>query len=235
MILAGIHPVAEALRAGRPLERVLVAKGAGGPRLQQIIDLARQGSVPLRFEPRQALDRLAGSAAHQGVVALGASQKYSSLDEIAESARMLVFLDGVEDPHNLGAVIRTAHAAGADAVVIPERRAAGLTETVAKAAAGALEHLPIVRVGNLNRALDEIKERGFWIYGVDERGTQDYDRVEYAAPAALVLGGEGKGIHEMVRKRCHAVVRIPIAGKISSLNVSVAAGIVLFDWKRRKP
>ena len=233
MILAGIHPVAEALRAGRPLERVLVAKGAGGPRLQQIIDLARQGSVPLRFEPRQALDRLAGSAAHQGVVALGASQKYRSLDEIAETARMLVFLDGVEDPHNLGAVIRTAHAAGADAVVIPERRAAGLTETVAKAAAGALEHLPVVRVGNLNRALDEIKERGFWIYGVDERGTQDYDQAVYASPAAMVLGGEGKGIHEMVRKRCHAVVRIPMAGKISSLNVSVAAGIVLFDWKRR--
>jgi 23S rRNA (guanosine2251-2'-O)-methyltransferase len=234
MILAGIHPVAEALRAGRPLERILVAKGAGGPRLQQIIDLAREGSVPLRFEPRQALDRLAGSAAHQGVVALGASQKYSSLDEIAEGARMLVFLDGVEDPHNLGAVIRTAHAAGADAIVIPERRAAGLTETVAKAAAGALEHLPVVRVGNLNRALDEIKKRGFWIYGVDERGTLDYDLAEYGSPAAMVLGGEGKGMHEMVRKRCHAVVRIPMAGKISSLNVSVAAGIVLFDWKRRQ-
>jgi len=234
MILSGIHPVAEALRAGRPLERILVAKGAGGPRLQQIIDLARQGSVPLRFEPRQALDRLAGSAAHQGVVALGASQKYRSLDDVAESAHMLVFLDGVEDPHNLGAVIRTAHAAGADAIVIPERRAAGLTETVAKAAAGALEHLPVVRVGNLNRALDEIKKRGFWIYGVDERGTQDYDQAQYAAPAAMVLGGEGKGIHEMVLKRCHAVVRIPMAGKISSLNVSVAAGIVLFDWKRRQ-
>jgi 23S rRNA (guanosine2251-2'-O)-methyltransferase len=234
MILAGIHPVAEALRAGRPIERVLVAKGAGGPRLQEIIDLARQGSVPLRFEPRPALDRLAGSAAHQGVVALGASQRYRSLDDIAEGARLLVFLDGVEDPHNLGAIIRTAHAAGADAIVIPERRAAGLTETVAKAAAGALEHLPIVRAGNLNRALDEIKERGFWIYGVDERGTLDYDRAEYASPAALVLGGEGKGIHEMVRKRCHAVVRIPMAGKISSLNVSVAAGIVLFDWKRRQ-
>ena len=234
MILAGIHPVAEALRAGRPIERVLVAKGAGGPRLQEIIDLARQGSVPLRFEPRPALDRLAGCAAHQGVVALGASQRYRSLDDIAAVARLLVFLDGVEDPHNLGAIIRTAHAAGANAVVIPERRAAGLTETVAKAAAGALEHLPIVRVGNLNRALDEIKERGFWIYGVDERGEQDYDQLEYASPAALVLGGEGKGMHEMVRKRCHAVVRIPMAGKISSLNVSVAAGVVLFDWKRRQ-
>src|SRR6266704_2159059 len=202
MILAGIHPVAEALKAGRPLERILVAKGAGGPRLQEIIDLARQHSLPLRFEPRPALDRLAGTAAHQGVVALGASQKYRTLEDVAGGARLLVFLDGVEDPHNLGAVIRTAHAAGADAVVIPERRAAGLTEVVAKAAAGALEHLPVVRVGNLNRALDEIKHSGFTIYGVDERGAVDYGQVDYQSPAALVLGGEGKGIHEMVRKRC---------------------------------
>ncbi len=233
MILAGIHPVAEALKAGRPLERVLVAKGAGGPRLQEIIDLARQSSIPLRFEPRPSLDRLAGSAAHQGVVALGAAQKYMSLDAISVSAKMLVFLDGVEDPHNLGAIIRTAHAAGADAVVIPERRAAGLTDVVAKAAAGALEHLPVVRVGNLNRALDEIKDKGYMVYGVDERGPLDYDHAEYQSPAALVLGGEGKGLHEMVRKRCDKLLRIPMAGKISSLNVSVAAGIVLFDWKRR--
>jgi 23S rRNA (guanosine2251-2'-O)-methyltransferase len=233
MILAGIHPVVEALRSGRPLERILVAKGAGGPRLQEIIDLARQGSVPLRFEPRPALDRLAGTAAHQGVVALGAAQKYRSLEDVAGGAGLLVFLDGVEDPHNLGAVIRTAHAAGADAVVIPERRAAGLTDVVAKAAAGALEHLPVVRVGNLNRALDEIKDSGFTVYGVDEKGTVDYDKVNYGSPAAIVLGGEGKGIHDMVRKRCDAVLQIPVAGKISSLNVSVAAGIVLFDWKRR--
>src|SRR5437870_7492090 len=190
MILSGIHPVAEALRAGRPLERVLVAKGAGGPRLQEIIELARRSSIPLRFEPRPALDRLAGSAAHQGVVALGAAQKYRALEDI--SADLLVFLDGVEDPHNLGAIIRTAHAAGAGAVVIPERRAAGLTDVVAKAAAGALEHLPVVRVVNLNRALDEIKASGFMVYGVDERGAVDYDRLDYAAPAALVLGGEGK-------------------------------------------
>jgi 23S rRNA (guanosine2251-2'-O)-methyltransferase len=233
MILAGIHPVAEALRAGRPLERVLVAKGAGGPRLQEIIDLARQGSIPLRFEPRPALDRLSGTAAHQGVVALGAAQKYRSLADVASEARLLVFLDGVEDPHNLGAVIRTAHAAGADAVVIPERRAAGLTDVVAKAAAGALEHMPVVRVGNLNRALDEIKQSGYSVYGIDEKGTVDYDQVNYGSPAALVVGGEGKGLHEMVRKRCDAILRIPMAGKISSLNVSVAAGIVLFDWKRR--
>ncbi len=232
-VLSGIHPIAEALRAGRALDRVLIAQGAGGPRLQEIIDLARQASVPVRFEQRAALDRLAGSSAHQGVVALGAAQKYAALDTVPD-AGMLVVLDGVEDPHNLGAIIRTAHAAGSAGVVIPERRAAGLTDVVAKAAAGALEHLPVIRVTNLNRTLEDLKKRGYWIYGVDERGSEDYDRVDYTAPTALVLGGEGKGLHDQVRKRCDVLVRIPMAGKISSLNVSVAAGVVLFDWKRRR-
>jgi 23S rRNA (guanosine2251-2'-O)-methyltransferase len=231
-ILSGIHPVAEALRAKHTLERLLVAQGAGGPRVQEIIDLARRASVPVRFEPRAALDRLAGTSAHQGVVAVGAAQRYADLDGVA-TCEMLVVLDGVEDPHNLGAIIRTAHAAGAGAVVIPERRAAGVTDVVAKAAAGALEHLPVVRVTNINRALEELKQRGFWIYGLDERGTVTYDQVEYASPAAVVLGGEGKGLHEQVRKHCDALVRIPVAGRISSLNVSVAAGVMLFEWRRR--
>lgn len=232
-ILSGIHPVAEALRAKHTLERLLVAQGAGGPRVQEIIDLARRASVPVRFEPRAALDRLAGTSAHQGVVAMGAAQRYADLDGVA-TCEMLVVLDGVEDPHNLGAIIRTAHAAGAGAVVIPERRAAGVTDVVAKAAAGALEHLPVVRVTNINRALEELKQRGFWIYGLDERGTVTYDQVEYASPAAVVLGGEGKGLHEQVRKHCDALVRIPVAGRISSLNVSVAAGVMLFEWRRRR-
>ena len=232
-ILSGIHPVAEALRAKHSLERLLVAQGAGGPRVQEIIDLARRASIPVRFEPRAALDRLAGTSAHQGVVAMGAAQRYADLDAVAP-CEMLVVLDGVEDPHNLGAIIRTAHAAGAGAVVIPERRAAGVTDVVAKAAAGALEHLPVVRVTNINRALEEIKRRGFWIYGLDERGTEAYDQVEYASPAAVVLGGEGKGLHEQVRKHCDALVRIPVAGRISSLNVSVAAGVMLFEWRRRR-
>ena len=233
-ILIGIHPVAEALRAGRPLDRVLVAKGAGGPRVQEIVELSRKNSTPLRFEDRASLDRLAGSAAHQGVVALGAAKRYAELEDVAETARMLVVLDSVEDPHNLGAVIRTAHAAGADAVVVPERRAVGLTETVAKAAAGALEHLAVVRVTNINRALEDLKKRGYWIYGVDERGDQDYDHVDYAERAVLVFGAEGKGLHQMVREHCDVLVRIPMSGKISSLNVSVAAGVVLFEWKRRR-
>ncbi len=232
-ILSGIHPVAEALRAHHPLDRLLVAQGAGGPRLQEIIDLARRASVPVRFEPRAALDRLAGSSAHQGVVAMGAARKYAGID-VAAASEMLVVLDGVEDPHNLGAIIRTAHAAGAGSVVIPERRAAGITDVVAKAAAGAIEHLPVVRVTNINRTLEDLKERGHWIYGLDEQGAEDYDAVDYASPTVFVLGGEGKGLHDQVRKHCDVLVRIPLAGKISSLNVSVAAGIVLFDWKRRR-
>jgi len=232
-ILIGIHPVAEALRARRPLDRVLVAKGLGGARVQEIIDLSRKNSTPLRFEERAALDRLAGSATHQGVIALGAAKPYTELREISGNARLLVVLDGVEDPHNLGAVIRTAHAAGVDGVIVPERRAAGLTDTVAKAAAGALEHLPVARVTNINRTLEDLKKDGFWIYGVDERGDQTYDAVDYGERAVLVFGAEGKGLHQMVRQHCDVLLRIPMSGKISSLNVSVAAGIVLFDWKRR--
>jgi 23S rRNA (guanosine2251-2'-O)-methyltransferase len=235
--LAGIHPVREALRAGRPLDRILIASGAGGPRLQEIIDLARERSVPVRFEPREALDRASNGAAHQGVVAFGAAQRYVELDDVLAGARaqLLVLLDGVEDPHNLGAIIRTAHAAGASAILIPDRRAAGLTEIVAKAAAGAIEHLPVVRVGNVSQTLEMLKKRGFWIYGLDERGTQAYSETDYAQPTVLVLGSEGQGLHQLVKKHCDVLVRIPMAGAISSLNVSVAAGIVLFEWRRMHP
>ncbi|HTA72541.1 MAG TPA: 23S rRNA (guanosine(2251)-2'-O)-methyltransferase RlmB [Bryobacteraceae bacterium] len=233
--MAGFHPVREALRAARPLDRVLIARGAGGPRVQEIIDLARERSVSVRFEPREALDRASNSAAHQGVLAFGAAQRYAELDEVLSGAgvQLLALLDGVEDPHNLGAIVRTAHAAGASAVLIPERRAAGLTEVVAKAAAGALEHLPVVRIGNVSQTLEMLKKRGFWIYGLDQRGSQLYSETDYARPTVLVLGGEGQGLHELVKKHCDLLVRIPMAGAISSLNVSVAAGIVLFEWRRR--
>jgi 23S rRNA (guanosine2251-2'-O)-methyltransferase len=230
-ILIGIHPVIEALRAGRPLERLLVARGAGGHRIQELIDAARTAGTPVRFEDRAALDRAAGVKSHQGVVAFGAEKQYAALEEIADQAAMLVVLDGVEDPHNLGAIIRTAHAAGADAVMIGERRAAGLTETVAKSAAGALEHLPVVRIGNINQTLRSLKERGYFVYGLDERGEQPFDSVDWPERCVIVLGAEGKGLHELVRKNCDALVRIPMAGKIASLNVSVAAGIVLFAWR----
>lgn len=233
-ILAGIHPVYEALKAGRSLDRVLIARGAGGARLQEIIDLCRKRGAAIRFEPREALDRVSSGAVHQGVVAFAAAHSYVELADIMKHAHMLVVLDGVEDPHNLGAVIRTVNAAGADAVVIPDRRAAGLTDIVAKASTGALEYTPVARIGNVSQALESLKQAGFWIYGLDERGRQRYDRTEFAERSALVLGAEGKGLHDLVKKRCDVLLSIPMAGRISSLNVSVAAGVMLFEWRRKR-
>ena len=229
----GINPVREALRAHRPLDKVLIAKGAAGPRIQELIDLCRAQSVPIRFESRESLDRATNGAPHQGVIAFGSGHAYVELHDVLQGARLVVVLDGVEDPHNLGAIIRTAHAAGANAVAVPERRAAPLTETVAKAAAGALEYLPVARITNVSQTLEYLKQQGFWIYGLDERGTALYDRIEYNSPTAIVLGGEGKGLHQGVQKHCDVLVRIPMAGAVSSLNVSVAAGVVLFEWRRR--
>ena len=233
--LAGIHPVREALRAGRPIDRILIAKGSTGARIQEIVDLARERRVPVRFESRDMLDRaVAGAAQHQGVVAFWAAERFATLEETMAARGMHVVLDGVEDPHNLGAIVRTAHAAGASAIVIPERRAAGLTEVVARAAAGALAYLPVVRVTNVNRSLEALKESGYWIYGLDERGEHIYNQVEFTAPTAIVLGGEGKGLHEHVAKHCDFLVRIPMqTGGVASLNVSVAAGVMLFEWRRR--
>ena len=243
--LVGIHPVREALRAGRPLDRVLVAKGAGGPRIEELLALCRERKIPIRFEPREQLDRAANGAPHQNIVAFGSAEPYATLEETMAGGGMHVVLDGVEDPHNLGAIVRTAHAAGAAAVVIPERRAVGLTETVARTAAGALAYLPIVRVVNTGRALEQLKEHGYWIYGLDESGNETYDKVEFTKPSAIVLGAEGRGLHEHVSKKCDFLVRIPMAGEaaggraaqapgVASLNVSVAAGVVLFEWKRRQ-
>ncbi len=231
--LAGVHPVREALRAQRPLDKVLIAKGASGPRIQEIIELCRTASVPVRFEAREALDRTSKGVPHQGVIGFGSAHAYVELESVLDHAKLLVILDGVEDPHNLGAILRTAHAAGASAAVVPERRAAPLTEIVDRAAAGALEYLPVARVTNIAQTLELLKERGFWIYGLDERGVELYDQTSFNTPTAIVLGGEGKGLHQLVQKHCDVLVRIPMAGAVASLNVSVAAGIVLFEWRKR--
>ncbi len=233
-VLIGVHPVVEALRAKRPLERILVARGAGGHRLQEVIDLARETRTPVRFEDRGALDRLAGVKSHQGVIALGAEKKYADLEDVASTAELLVVLDGIEDPHNLGAIIRTAHAAGAGAVIIAERRAAGLTETVAKSAAGALEYIPVVRAVNISQVLRSLKDDGYFVYGLDENGDQPFDSIDWPSRTAIVMGGEGNGLHDLVKRNCDALVRIPMAGKIASLNVSVATGIVLFAWRSQR-
>jgi rRNA methylase, putative, group 3 len=233
-VTVGIHPVREALRARRPFDKILIAKGSAGPRIQEIVTLCRDQSVPVRFEPREMLDRVATGVSHQGVIAFGVAHQYAELEDILPDARLLVILDGVEDPHNLGAIIRTAHAAGASGIIVPERRSAPLSETVARASAGALEYLPIVRVTNISRVLEQLKEQRFWIYGLDERGAETYDHVEYTEPAAIVLGSEGKGLHEGVKKHCDFLINIPMSGPVSSLNVSVAAGVALFEWKRKR-
>lgn len=236
-LLTGIHAVREALKAGRALERVVIARGRHGERVEEIVRLARERGVPVRFEERGQLDRLAGRVEHQGVMALAGAQRAASLDDLVRAAPkngLLVLLDSVEDPHNLGAIVRTALAAGAHGVVIPERRAAGLTEAVSRAAAGALEHLPVARVVNLARAMEELKEAGYWLVGLDEHAEKNYTEVDFTGAVGIVLGGEGKGLHDLTRKRCDFLVSIPTTGPVRSLNVSVAAGVVLFDAVRQR-
>jgi 23S rRNA (guanosine2251-2'-O)-methyltransferase len=238
-VIYGIHAVEEALKArGRAFEYVAVARERKDSRAQRIVDDCRAAGVAVRFLPRDQVERLAGNAAHQGVVAVASAKSYSDLDEVLAHRRgehsFVVVLDGVEDPHNLGAILRTADAAGADGVVIPERRAVGVTATVAKASAGASEHLPIARVTNVSRALEELKARELWTVGLDERAPQSYDQLDYRMHCALVVGAEGKGLHDLVRKRCDFVVSIPMLGKVPSLNVSVAAAVVMYEMARQR-
>jgi len=238
--LTGIHAVKEALQAGRPIEHIFVAKGRQDTRAEDIVQLARHNGIPVRFEERAQLDRIAGTRDHQGVVAIAAARAASTLDDILAKANeekgkpgLIVLLDGVEDPHNLGAIVRTALAAGAHGVVIPERRAAGLTDTVARASAGALAHLPVAKVTNLARTMEELKEAGYWLVGLDERADKNYTEVDYTSPTGIVMGGED-GMHDLTRKRCDFLVSLPTGGPVKSLNVSVAAGIVLFEALRQR-
>jgi 23S rRNA (guanosine2251-2'-O)-methyltransferase len=240
--LTGINAVREALQAGSAIDRIVIARGRQDTRAEEIVQLARGRGIPVRFEDRSQIDRLANSKDHQGVVAMVAARSAGSLDEVLEHANgagggrrgLIVLLDGVEDPHNLGAIIRTALAAGAHGVVIPERRAVGLTDTVARASAGALAHLPIARVTNLARAMEELKEAGYWLVGLDEDAEKSYTQVDYTSPVGIILGGEGAGLHELTRKRCDYVVSLPTSGPVKSLNVSVAAGVVLFEALRQR-
>jgi 23S rRNA (guanosine2251-2'-O)-methyltransferase len=235
--LLGIHAVEEALQAGRPLDRIVIAIGRHGTRMEEIVRRARERGVPVRFEDRGQLDRLAMSRDHQGVIALAGSRAALALEDLLEkksSQSLLVLLDGVEDPQNLGAIVRTALAAGAEGVIIPERRAAGLSDAVSRASAGALEHLPVARVKNLVRAMEQLKEAGYWLIGLDETAEQIYTEAKFTGNIGIVLGGEGHGLHELTRKRCDFIVSIPTTGPVRSLNVSVAAGVVLFEAVRQR-
>ena len=238
-VIYGIHAVDEALKSrGRGFEYVGVARERHDQRVQRIIDECRRLGVAVRFVPRQDIDRLAGTASHQGVVAVASAKTYAEVEDILQHRRgrnaLVVVLDGVEDPHNLGAIIRSADGAGADGVLIPERRAAGVTAVVAKASAGAVEHVPIAKITNVARTLEELKSRNIWTVGLDERAPQAYDALDYNMDCALVLGAEGKGLHELVRKKCDFLVSIPMLGQVPSLNVSVAGAVVLYEIARQR-
>lgn len=235
--ITGFHAIEEALAAGRPLERILMARGRHGDRVESLVRLAKSKGVPLRFEERDQIDRLCETRDHQGVAALASARATVELEDLLAKktgAGLLVFLDGIEDPHNLGAIVRSALAAGANAVVIPERRAAGLTDTVERASAGALAHLPVARVKNLVRAIEQAKEAGYWMVGLDERAQKNFTDVDLNASVGIVLGREGEGLHDLTRKSCDFLVSLPTTGPVRSLNVSVAAGIILFEAVRQR-
>ncbi|HEV2356818.1 MAG TPA: 23S rRNA (guanosine(2251)-2'-O)-methyltransferase RlmB [bacterium] len=238
--LVGRHAVLEALRGGRPVYRVLVSRTAhGAGPLQDIVETARRRGIPVQPVDPRRLAALAGRLPHQGVAALAGVQALVELDDVLAVARgrgeapFLILLDGVEDPHNVGAVIRTAEAAGAHGVVVPRRRAAGLTPAVARAAAGATEHVAVAGVGNMAAALERLKAAGVWVVGADPEARERYDAGALEPPVALVVGAEGRGLHRLVRERCDRLVSIPLHGRIRSLNVSVAAALLLYEVARR--
>lgn len=235
MIIYGINPVLEALRAGRVRELRVGDRSSG--RVQDVLALAAEHGVRVRRVPPDALDRDARRGVHQGVVALVEGSIDYSVEEMVRAARgpaLIVVLDGIEDPHNLGAILRTADAAGVDGVVVQSRRSAALGGAAAKASAGAVAHVRIARVVNIARALDELKGAGLWTVGLAGEAKTPYDAIDLTVPTALVLGAEDSGLRRLVRERCDYLVAIPMRGQIGSLNVSVAAGVTLFEAVRQR-
>lgn len=241
-MLYGLHAVEEAVRAGRRrFDHVLVARERHDERLERLVRACREAGIRVRVEPREQLTLTAQTAAHQGVVALVHRQDLLALEDLflpasnrSGAARLLLALDGVEDPQNLGALLRVADGAGVDGVILTERRSAPLSPVAVKASAGAAEHLRMARVVNLVRSLEELKRQNLWIIGLDERGATDYDRFDLTGDCVLVLGREGAGLHDLVRRTCDHLLRIPMAGGVSSLNVSAAGAVVLYEAARQR-
>jgi len=235
MIIYGINPVLEGLKVGR-VTSVWMAQGAN-PRLQQVADLARQKGIAVRTRDGQSLDRMAEGGVHQGVAAELRDTGPLSVEDLVRGASgppLIVVLDGIEDPHNVGAILRTADAAGVDGVIRQSRRAAPLGGVVAKASAGAVAHVKVADVVNIARAIEELKEAGVWTIGLAGDADKRYDEIDFSLPSALVLGAEGDGLRRLVRERCDWLVSIPMRGQVDSLNVSVAAGVVLFEAVRQR-
>ena len=240
-VIAGRQPVLEALRSGRPVNRLLLARDSGRHSvIAEILHLAQSSRIPVDFVPRLALDQASGDASHQGVVAYAASKSYVTLDDLLMMSRekgeqpLYCMLDGIEDPQNLGAILRTSGASGIHGVVIRSRRAVGLTTTVAKVSAGAVEYVPVARVSNIAYAIGALQDQGVWVVSIDGGGDRVYTDIDYTVPTAIVIGGEGRGVSDLVRRKCDAVARIPMCGSISSLNASVAAALVMYEAYRQR-
>ena len=243
-LVYGVNAVLEALRAGkRQVETITILQSARPDRLKAVLDLAREKGVPVQRVPRLELDRSLGEARHQGVVARIAAAHYADADELLDKLAekvgtpdppLALGLDGIEDPRNMGSIVRTAECAGVHGVFIAERRAVGLTGVVAKVAAGALEYVPVARVTNLVRLIEQLKERNIWVVGAAADAKQLHTEWDWTSPAAVFLGSEGHGLHRLVREHCDTLVRIPVVGKLDSLNVSVAAGVLLYEARRQR-
>ena len=238
-ILYGLHPVEEAIRSGsRRLDYVLVSRDRS-PRLDKLIELCKIANIRVSYENKDQLTRIARTDAHQGAVAAVRERQFLTVEDLIAARprfdrKFFLALDGVEDPHNLGALLRSADGAGVDGVILPERRAAPITGVVAKTSAGATEHVPIARVTNITRSLEQLKKANVWVIGLDERGTPDYTGFDFNADCCLVLGAEGAGLHDLVKKTCDHLLRIPMAGSVSSLNVSVAGAVVMYEALRQR-
>jgi len=243
-VLYGLHPVEEAIRAGvRQIDHISVARereARRDPRFEAILDLCRKANIRVTAEPRDQLTRHVKTDTHQGIVAFLRERKFLALEDLVNApprygnTHFFLALDGVEDPHNLGALLRSADGAGIDGVIVPERRSAPLSGVVAKTSAGASEHARIAQVVNITRSLEAMKKRNIWIVGLDERGTPDYMDFDFRQDCCLVLGSEGSGLHELVKRTCDHLLRIPMAGSVSSLNVSVAGAVVMYEAARQR-
>ena len=232
-VIVGRNPVSEAIRSSRTIDRILVTKGGKTGAIVGILAKAKEKQIPIKEVDSKKLDFLAGNENHQGIIAMAAVKEYSSVEDIFALAEerqekpFIVVLDEIEDPHNLGAIIRTAECTGAHGIIIPKRRSATLSFAVGKASAGAVEYVPVARVTNIANTIDELKERGLWVFGADMNGT-DYTECDFDGAVALVIGNEGKGIGRLVREKCDQIVSLPMKGKINSLNASVAAGVLMY-------
>lgn len=238
-VIAGRNPVSEAIRNGRAIDKILVAKGEKNGAVVGILAKAREKKILVKEVDRTKLDFVCGNETHQGIVAFAAVREYSTVEDILNYAQergeapFVMILDEVEDPHNLGAIIRTAECAGVHGVIIPKRRSASLSYTVGKASAGAIEYMRVARVTNIAVLIDELKEKGVWVYGADMNGT-DYTKCDFSGACAIVIGNEGKGISRLVREKCDVIVSLPMKGKINSLNASVAAGILMYSAMKNR-